>query len=322
MRSDPGPGANLLGHIHTLLSGGQLGDQLGDVLAGPLGLQAALLPRFVLDDSLDRVVADRLTRHELTASRCAQLYRLLVAAGDGRVLLLDLLGDAAHLPRPLLAPGVCDVADGLRLALSFQHGLAADHVVLHFMNLGLGPALGLVLGPADLGALNVAVLHQRSSADLNSLVESDLLVVNETILPEVLLALLLLLGLVVGDVGGVAPRVVAVVAMHLLVVFDHVHRDDLVNTSLAVSSGGGSSHRSKAHIDVIGSLSLGTAGETLGLRGMGMVTVTVAMSVVVIGVEGEGVDERLTVSADLLAPQPPGPEDTLSADDKNKKQLK
>merc|ERR1712226_1033746 len=32
----PGPGAPLLGHIHTLLGGFQLGHQLGDVLAGPL----------------------------------------------------------------------------------------------------------------------------------------------------------------------------------------------------------------------------------------------------------------------------------------------
>ena len=237
MRSDPGPGANLLGHIHTLLSGGQLGDQLGDVLAGPLGLQAALLPRFVLDDSLDRVVAVRLIRHELTASRCAQLYRLLVAAGDGRVLLHGLLGDAAHLPRPLLAPGVCDVADGLRLALSFQHGLAADHVVLNIMDLLLGPALRLVLGPADLRALNVAVLHQRSSADLNSLVESDLLVLDEAALPIVLLALLLLLGLVVGDVGGVAPLVVAVVALDHVIVLGFLHHLDLVNAPLAVTAG-------------------------------------------------------------------------------------
>ena len=181
----PGPGADLLGHIHTLLSGGQLGDQLGDVLAGPLGLQTALLPRFVLDDSLDRVVAVRLIRHELTASRCAQLYRLLVAAGDGRVLLHGLLGDAAHLPRPLLAPGVCDVADGLRLALSFQHGLAADHIVLHFMNLGLGPALGLVLGPADLGARYGAVFLQRSPANLHCLVESDSLVLDYTTLSAI-----------------------------------------------------------------------------------------------------------------------------------------
>ena len=51
-----GPGADLLGNIHTLLSGAQLGDQLGDVLAGTLGLQRTFLLRGVLDDSLDLVV--------------------------------------------------------------------------------------------------------------------------------------------------------------------------------------------------------------------------------------------------------------------------
>ena len=61
------------------------------------------------------------------------------------------------------------------------------------MDLLLGPALGLVLGPADLGARYIAVLHQRSSADLNSLVESDLLVLDITTLVEILFAFLNLL---------------------------------------------------------------------------------------------------------------------------------
>ena len=52
----PGPGADLLGNIHALLSGGQLGDQLGDVLTGPLGLQGTFLLGGVLDDSLNLVV--------------------------------------------------------------------------------------------------------------------------------------------------------------------------------------------------------------------------------------------------------------------------
>ena len=51
-----GPGANLLGDINALLGGGELGDQLGDVLAGTLGLQGTLLLGGVLDHSLDLVV--------------------------------------------------------------------------------------------------------------------------------------------------------------------------------------------------------------------------------------------------------------------------
>ena len=52
----PGPGADLLGNIHALLSGGQLGDQLGDVFTGPLGLQRTFLLGGVLDHSLNLVV--------------------------------------------------------------------------------------------------------------------------------------------------------------------------------------------------------------------------------------------------------------------------
>ena len=53
----PGPGADLLGHIHTLLGGLQLGHQLGHVLAGPLGLQGALLLGGVLHHRLHLVPA-------------------------------------------------------------------------------------------------------------------------------------------------------------------------------------------------------------------------------------------------------------------------
>merc|ERR1712024_260644 len=121
-------------------------------------------------------------------------------------------------------------------------GPALHHVVLHVVHLLLGPALGLVLGAADLGTLHVAVLHQRGAADLDSLVEGDLLVLDEASLPEVLLALLLLLGLVVGDVGGVAPLVVGMITLNDVVVLGLLHHLNLVNTSLSISSRGGSSN--------------------------------------------------------------------------------
>merc|ERR1711863_79292 len=233
----PGPGADLLGNIHTLLSWGQLGDQLGDVLTGPLGLQRTLLLGGVLDDSLDLVVTLLSSLLEPTAGGGAELPGLLGAAGDGGVLLHVLLGDAAHLPRPLGALGVGGVAGGLVLALLLHLSPALNHVILHVVNLLLGPTLGLVLRPADLGSLDITVLHQWSPADLDSLVEGDLLVLDETVLPEVLLALLLLLGLVVGDVGGVAPLVVAVVALHHIVVLGLLHHLHLVDASLAVRPG-------------------------------------------------------------------------------------
>merc|ERR1712032_11090 len=172
-----GPGADLLGDIHTLLDRGKLGHQLGHVLAGPLGLEGAGLLGGVLDNGLLLRIADLLSLLESTASGGAELPGLLGTSGDGGVLTDRLLN------------------------LSF----AVDNIILDFMDLLLGPALGLVLSAADLRSLNVAILENRSSADLDSLVEGNLLVLDETALSEVLLTLL-----------------------------NHL---DLVNTSLAVGSG-------------------------------------------------------------------------------------
>merc|ERR1711973_812376 len=209
----PGAGADLLGHVDALLGGLELGHQLGHVVAGTLGLQRALLLGGVLDHGLGLVVALLGALLEAAAGGGTQLPGLLGATGDGGVLLDVLLGHAAHLSGPLGALGEGGVTGGLVSALLVLDGLARHHIVLHIVHLLLGPALGLVFGPADLGALDVAVLDQGGPANLDGLVEGDLLVVDEAVLSEVLLALLLLLGLVVGDVGGVAPPVVGVVAL-------------------------------------------------------------------------------------------------------------
>merc|ERR1712183_746241 len=164
----------------------------------------------------------------------ADLPGLLGAPGDGGVLLHWLLGHGADLLGPLGALGVGGVAAGVVLALLLHLRLAPDHVVLHVVHLLFGPALGLVLSPADLRALHVTVLHQRSPANGGSLVEGNLLVLDEAALPEVLLAVLLLLRLVVGGVGGVAPPVIGVVALHHVVILrllDHLH---LVDASLSI----------------------------------------------------------------------------------------
>ena len=72
-----------------------------------------------------------------------------------------------------------------------------------------GLALGLVLGGALHGAGHVAVLDERSVAELDGFVVGDGLVFDEAILLEVLLALLLLLRLEVGRVSCVAFLIVA-----------------------------------------------------------------------------------------------------------------
>merc|ERR1712098_585073 len=189
----PGPGAHLLGYIHTLLGGLQLGHQLGDVLTGSLGLQRTLFLGGVLHHCLSLVIALLLSFFETTSSRSTQLPGLLGTASNGSVLLHWLLRHGAHLLGPLGALGVGGVAGGLVLTLLLNLGLAIDNIVLDIMNLLLGPTLGLVLSPADLGTLDITVLDQWSSANTSCLVEGDLFVLDETVLPEVLLALLPLL---------------------------------------------------------------------------------------------------------------------------------
>merc|ERR1712133_325234 len=292
----PGPGADLLGHVDALLGGLELGHQLGHVLASPLRLEGALLLGGVLDDSLHLVEALFSSLLEATASRGTELPGLLGAAGDRGVLLHRLLRDRAHLLGPLGALGVGGVAAGVVLALLFDLGLAGDHVVLHVVHLLLGPALGLVLGPADLRALHVAVLHQGGPADGGGLVEGDLLVLDETVLPEVLLAVLLLLRLVVGGVGGVAPPVVGVVALHHVVVLGLLHHLHLVDAPLAIRTRSSSSNRRGAHVH-ISSLPLIPAHQ---LRGLPMVAGVVSMvSMVLLTssllVEGERVGQGTLV---------------------------
>merc|ERR1719458_2185937 len=279
----PRPGADLLGDINALLGGLELGNQLGHMLAGPLGLQGTLLLGGVLHNGLDLLVTFLSALLEATACRGTELPGFLGTAGDRGVLLHLLLGHTADLPGPLGALGVGGVSRGLILTLLLHLSGALNDVVLHVMDLLLGPALGFVLSPADLRSLDITILDKRGPADLSGLVECNLLVLDETVLPEVLFTLLLLLGLVLGDVGGVAPPVVGVVALDNIVVlglFDHL---DLVDTPLSVSIRTSSCNGREAHIDVI-SLTLGTCPELCDRVASIVVTLVVSLMVTMVGI--------------------------------------
>merc|ERR1712112_345487 len=154
----PGPGAHFLGNIHALLFRLQLGNQLGDVLAGPLWLQGTLLLGGVLHYGLRLVEAFLPPFLEATASRSTQLPGFLGTTSDRSVLLHILLGDLAHFLGPLGAVSGGGVAGGVILTLLFHHGLTSYNVILYVMNLLFGPTLRLVLSPTDLWSLDVAVL--------------------------------------------------------------------------------------------------------------------------------------------------------------------
>merc|ERR1711874_327644 len=124
------------------------------------------------------------------------------------------------------------------------------------MLLVLSPALGLVLSGAELRALNITVLFKGGTTHLDSLIESDGFILNEATLPVVLLTLLLLLGLVVGDIGGVAPLVVGVITLHNIIILSLLNHFNFINTSLAISSRSSSSNSSKTNISIITTLTL------------------------------------------------------------------
>ena len=104
-----------------------------------------------------------------------------------------------------------------------------------------GLAHALVHGLALFGSFSLA--DEWGVAELDLLVEGDLLVFDETVLDEVLLALFLLLGLEVGGVGGVAPLAVAVLALDDVIVLGLLNHHDLVDTTLT-SGGDGSDVKS------------------------------------------------------------------------------
>jgi len=188
-----GSGAHLLGDVNTLLSRFQFGDQFGDMFAGSLRFQGTLLLGFVLDLSLLFVVAHLLTLSESTASRSTQCNRFLGTASDWSELCDSFLRDRADLLGPLGTLGVGGVSTGHVLTLLLINCLTFDNIILNIVRLLFGPALRLILNRADLWSLNIAVLDERSSADLDSLGDGHCLVLDETVLPVVLVTLLLLL---------------------------------------------------------------------------------------------------------------------------------
>ena len=193
-----------------------------------------------------------------------------------------------------------------RLLTPYLDGLAVDDVVLNVVLVVPGLAHALVDSLALLGTF--ALADEGGVAELDLLVEGDLLVLDETVLDEVLLALLLLLRLEVGGVGGVAPLAVAVLALDDVIVLGLLDHHDLVDTTL---TGGGDGSDVEGNVVLSGSLTgvTGRGGDG-GSSGGGVVGMFVVVGVIVsmsvvgsgttgAGVERESVGERLLVSAAL-----------------------
>jgi len=259
------------------------------MFASSLGLQVTFFLGSILDHSLGLVITFLISLLESTTSRGTELPGLLGTASDGGVLLDILLGDRADLLGPLGALGGGGVSRGLRLTLLLNLSLAFNNVVFNIMNLLFGPTLGLILSSTDLRSLDITILHQGSSADLDSLVEGNLFILDETTLSEVLIALLFLLGLVVGDIGGVAPLVIRVITLLNLIILGLFHHLYFVNTFLTIRTRGSSSYGTKTDISVISSLSVNTRLNTVGSMMFVMFIMVGMMVFISSSIEWEGV---------------------------------
>jgi len=288
-----GPGAHLLGDVNTLLSGLQQGHQLGDVLALLLGLQVAGLLGHLGDDSLGPWEALLWARLQLTARWAAKLFGDLLTLSLRRILLDVLLLGLTDLLGPLgtLLLGGVSLSDILTLLL--LDGLTLNNVILNVVLVIPGLALGLIDGPTFLWALSVT--DEWSVAEFDLLSGSNLPVVDEAVLDEVLLALLLLLGLEVSGVGGVALLGVAVLALNDIVVLGLLDHHDLVDTPLTGGSDG-----SNVKGDIVTTtvtLTSITSRDSLGSMGMGMmIIVGMGVSSIAIAlVEWEGSPQVLAL---------------------------
>merc|ERR1719187_2986656 len=265
-----GPGADLLGDVNALLGRLKQGHQLGDMLALLLGLQVAGLLWDFGDNSLGPWEALLWAGLQLAAGWAAELLGDLLTLGLGRVLLDPLLLRLTDLLGPLgtLLLGGVTLSD--ILALLLLDSLALNHVIFDVVLVVPGLALGLVDGPAFDWALTVT--DEWSVAELDLLLRCNLPVVDEAVLDEVLLALLLLLGLEGGGVGGVALLGVAVLALDDIVVLCLLNHHHLVDTPLA-SSGNGSNVQGN-----IISTSLTRCTSIDGIVSMGMLMLVVTVS--------------------------------------------
>jgi len=293
----PGPGAHLLGDVDTLLSGLEEGDKLGDVLALTLGLEVTGLLGNLLDNGLLLIKALLLTADSLKLG-AAKLKNDGLALGLGGVLGDTLLPGRALPPGPLGTLLLGGVSLGHILALLILDILALNNVILNVVLVEPGGAHAL----GDLlAALTSRLIGQRGVTLLDGLLNGDLLVLDETVLPEVLLAVLLLLGLEVSGVGGVAPLGVAMLAGNVVIVLGLLNHDDLVDTTLTSRS-----NVADAQVEIITRALTGS--PVIKVNGLAMVlmvvvvmlmVVTVVLLAIVPGVEGEGVHERPSVPVDL-----------------------
>merc|ERR1712121_624800 len=268
------------------------------MLALLLGLQVASLLWYLGNNGLSLGEGLLWASFRFAAGWAAKFLGDLLTLSLRRVLLDGLLVRFTDLLGPLGTLLLSGVTLSDVLALLLLDGLALNNVILNSMLVVPGLTLGLVDSPTFLWAL--AGTDERSVAEFNLLSGGNLPVVDEGALDEVLLALLLLLGLEVGGVGGVALLGVAMLALNDIIVLGLLNHHDLVDTPL---TGSGNGSNVQGDIIITSTLASVTGGER-GLSCMSLVMMVVMMvvmssvagSLTVALVEGEGSPQVLALS--------------------------
>ena len=206
-------------------------------------------------------------------------------------------------PGPLGALLLSGVALGNILALLILDIVALNNIILNIVLMEPGGAntLGNLLA-----ALASLLIGQRGVAFPNFLLSSNLLVLNEAVLPEVFIAFFLLLWLKIGGVCGVALCRVAMLALNVIIILRFLLHDHLFDTALASGSNGTNTQifaitESLAARAISKAVSLPCRSLIIAVVGMvvSMVSVVVASSDAGQGaplVERECVHERLPIS--------------------------
>jgi hypothetical protein len=267
------------------------------VLALPLWLQVTGLLWNLLDNSLLLVEALFWSWLELTTGWTAKFPWDLLTFSLGAVLLHNLLLGVTDLLGPLGTFLLSGVSLGDILALLLVDGLAINDIILNFMFVEPGLALGLVDGLTFNWTL--AFADKWSVAELDGLFGSDLLVLDETALLEVFLALLFLLGLEVSGVGGVAKLAVAMLALNHIIVLSLLDHDDLIDTPLAGSSNGSNI---QSNI-IVGSLTGTTSWEGKTSKAVISVAIMMIVMVMVSGMTLVGTSSSITLTEWEGSPQ-------------------
>merc|ERR1712131_299238 len=159
------------------------------MLASSLWLKRTLFLGGILNNSLGFVITLLSSLLESTTSWGTELSWFLGTSSDWGVLLDILFGNTADLLWPL---GVGCISRSLILTLFLNLSFTSNNIILNIMNLLFGPALRLIFCSTNLRSLNITILDKWSSTDLDSFIESNCFIFNETVLSEVFLTFLLL----------------------------------------------------------------------------------------------------------------------------------